>query len=87
MKLLVEGLTAWAGTVANVLLALVVAVGAGTQWFHQANREHARALLAMLCSRNRCGPDADLFRRHRPEWLGPAVTILEAFKIVQVLFS
>jgi len=37
---------AWAGTVANVLLALVVAVGAGTQWFHQANLEHARALLA-----------------------------------------
>ena len=37
---------AWAGTVANVLLALAVAVGAGTHSFHEANLIHARALLA-----------------------------------------
>ncbi len=37
---------AWAGTLANVLLALVVAVGAATQWFHEANLEHARRLFA-----------------------------------------
>jgi hypothetical protein len=37
---------AWAGTVANALLALAVAVGAGSQWFHDANRQHARALFA-----------------------------------------
>jgi hypothetical protein len=37
---------AWAGTVANLLLALAVAVGAATQSFHEANRQHAQALLA-----------------------------------------
>jgi hypothetical protein len=37
---------AWAGTVVNVLLALAVAVGAGTQSFHNANLQHARALFA-----------------------------------------
>lgn len=34
------------GTVANVLLALAVAVGAGTHSFHEANLTHARALFA-----------------------------------------
>jgi len=37
---------AWAGTVVNVLLVLAVAVGAGTQAFHETGRQHARALLA-----------------------------------------
>ena len=35
-----------AGTMANVLLTVAVAVGAGTQTFHNANLRHARALLA-----------------------------------------
>jgi len=37
---------AWAGTVLNALLAVLVAAGAGTGRFHASNREHARALLA-----------------------------------------
>jgi hypothetical protein len=37
---------AWAGTAANVLLALAVAMGAGTHRFHDDNLQHARGLLA-----------------------------------------
>lgn len=37
---------AWAGTMANLLLAIAVAVAAGTQTFHQANLQVARDLLA-----------------------------------------
>jgi len=37
---------AWAGTVANALLAVAVASGAGIDRFHQADRSHARAMLA-----------------------------------------
>lgn len=42
---------AWAGTAANVLLAIAVAAGAGTQWFHEANRQQARELLAIAPDR------------------------------------
>ncbi len=37
---------AWAGTIANGLLALAVAMAAATQSFHESNARHARALLA-----------------------------------------
>ena len=37
---------AWAGTLVNALLAVAVVVAAGTQWFHGANLQQARALLA-----------------------------------------
>ncbi len=39
---------AWAGTVANVVLALVVAVSAGISRFHAGNTDHVRALLARV---------------------------------------
>lgn len=39
---------AWAGTIANVLLAVAVAVSAGISRFHAENADHVRALLARV---------------------------------------
>jgi hypothetical protein len=45
MLIVLQWSDARAGTVANVLLALGVAVAAGTHRFHETNLQHARALL------------------------------------------
>jgi len=46
MLIILQWGDAWAGTLANVLLAVAVALGAGTQQFHEVNLQHARGLLA-----------------------------------------